>query len=115
MEKFPQKEIIPNQIDYKAQFVYLQKSLFHSLLQDKVVLLLLTSTNNKIESEIAYNTTATLDKLACADYVDFGKGQDRFVLISWSKNPFDYLDVKLNLFKKDESKEFRLVQNLTTG
>ena len=30
MEKFPYKEIIPNQIDYKNQFVYLQKSLFHS-------------------------------------------------------------------------------------
>ena len=28
---------------------------------------------------------------------------------------FDYLDVKLKVFKKDENKEFRLAQNLTIG
>ena len=27
---------------------------------------------------MAYNTTASLDKLNCTDYVDFGKCQDRF-------------------------------------
>ena len=27
---------------------------------------------------MAYNTTETLDKLTCTDYVDFGKSQDRF-------------------------------------
>ena len=63
---------MPNQIDYKYQFVYLQKSSFHSFL-NTVILLLLTSPNNKIECEMAYNTTTTLDKLACTDYVDFGK------------------------------------------
>ena len=31
-------------------------------------------------SPIAYNTTASLDKLTCADYVDFGKCRDRFGL-----------------------------------
>ena len=64
---------------------------------------------------MAYNTTATLDKLACTNYVDFGKCQDRFGRITWSKNSFDYLDVKLIVFKKDENKEFRLAQNLTMG
>ena len=64
---------------------------------------------------MACNTTATLDKLACTDYVDYGKCQDRFGQISWSKNSFDYLDVKLKVFKRDENKQFRLAQNLTMG
>ena len=104
---------MPNQIEYKYQFVYLEKSIFHSFLQNKVVLLLLTSPNNKIESELIYNTTETLGKLACTDYVDFVKCRDRFGRISWFKNSFDYLNVKLKVFKKDENKEFRLAQNLT--
>ena len=106
---------MPNQIDYKYQFVYLQKSLFYFFFLNKVVLLLLTSPNNKIESEMTYNTTETLDKLACTDYVDFGKCQDRFGRISWSKHSFDYLDVKLKMFKRDENKQSRLPKNLTMG
>ena len=62
-----------------------------------------------------YNTTATLDKLACTNYVDFGKCQDRFGQFSTSKTSFDYLDVKLKVFKRDENKQFRLAQNLTMG
>ena len=64
---------------------------------------------------MAYNTTATLDKLACTDYVDFGRCQDRFGRISWSKNSFDLLDVRLKVFKMDENKHFRLAPNLTMG
>ena len=64
---------------------------------------------------MAYNTTASLDKLTCTDYVDFGKCQDRFGQFSWSKNDSNYLDVKLKVFRKDDNKEFRLVQNLTMG
>ena len=64
---------------------------------------------------MAYNTTASLDKLTCTDYVDFGKCQDRFGRYSWSKNDSNYLDVKLKVFRKDDKKEFRLVQNLTMG
>ena len=64
---------------------------------------------------MAYNTTASLDKLTCTDYVDFGKCQDRFGQFSWSKNDSNYLDVKLKVFRKDDKKEFRLVQNLTMG
>ena len=64
---------------------------------------------------MAYNTTASLDKLNCTDYVDFGKCQDRFGRFSWSKNDSHYLDVKLKVFKKDDKKEFRLVQKLTIG
>ena len=64
---------------------------------------------------MAYNTTASLDKLTCTDYVDFGKCQDRFGRFSLSKNDSNYLDVKLNVFRKDGKKEIRLVQNLTLG
>ena len=32
-----------------------------------------------------------------------------------SKTDSNYLDVKLKVFKKDDNKEFRLVQNLTMG
>ena len=64
---------------------------------------------------MVYNTTASLDKLTCTDYVDFGKCQDRFGRSSWSKNDSNYLDVKLKVFRKDDNKEFRLVQNLTMG
>ena len=64
---------------------------------------------------MAYNTTASLEKLTCTDYVDFGKFQDRFRQFSWFKNDSNYLDVKLKVFRKDDKKEFRLAQNLTKG
>ena len=64
---------------------------------------------------MAYNTTASLDKLTCTNYVDFGKCQDRFGRFSWSKKDSNRLDVKLKIFKKDDNKEFRLARNLTMG
>ena len=76
---------------------------------------LLSATSVLSRSPMAYDTTASLDKLTCTDYVDIGKCQDRFGRISWSKNDSNYLDVKLKVFKKDDNKKFRLVQNLTMG
>ena len=76
---------------------------------------LLSGTSILSRPPMAYNTTASLDKLTCADYVDFGKCQGRFGRFFWSKNDFNYLDVKLNLFKKDDNKGFRLAQKLTMG
>ena len=65
---------------------------------------------------MAYNTTETLDKLACTDYVDFGKCQDRFGQFSWSKNDSNYLEFKLKVFKREhKTAEFRLRQNLSMG
>ena len=64
---------------------------------------------------MAYNSIASLDKLTCTDYVDFGKCQHRFGRFFWSKHDSNYLDVKLKMFRKDDKKEFRLVQNLTLG
>ena len=64
---------------------------------------------------MAHNTTASSDKLTCTNYVDFAKCQDRFGLFSGSKNDSNYLDVKFKVYKIADSKELRLVQNLTMG
>ena len=76
---------------------------------------LVSATSILSRSSMAYNTTASLDKLTCTDYVNFGTCQERFGRFSWSKNDSNYLDVKLQVFKKDDNKEFLLVQNLTMG
>ena len=67
---------------------------------------LLSATSILSRSPMAYNTTASLDKLTCTDYGDFGKCRDRFGRFSWSNNDSNYLDVKLKVFKKDDNKEF---------
>ena len=65
---------------------------------------------------MAYNTTASLDKLTCTDYVDFGKSSDRFGWFSWTRNDSNYLDILLKVFKReDKNAEFRLRQNLSMG
>ena len=65
---------------------------------------------------MVHNTTATLDKLACTDYVDFGKCQKRFGRFSWIKIDSNYLDIKLKVFKReDRNADFRLKQNLSMG
>ena len=76
---------------------------------------LLSATSILSRSPMACNTTASLDKLTCTDYVEFGKCQDRFGRFSGSKNDSNYLDVKLKVIREDIKKEFRLVQNLTMG
>ena len=59
-------------------------------------------------SRMAYSTTASLDKLTCTDYVDSGKGEDRFERFSWTNNDSNYLDIKLKEFKReDKNAEFR--------
>ena len=76
---------------------------------------LLSATSILSCSPIAYNTTASLDKLTCTDYVDIGKCQERFGQFSWSKNDSNYLDVKLKVFKKSDNRELRRVQSLDKG
>ena len=65
---------------------------------------LLSATSILSCSPMVYNTTASLDKLTYTDYVDFGKGQDRFGSFSWTKNDFNYLDIKLKVFKREDKK-----------
>ena len=45
----------------------------------------------------------------------FGKRQVRIGHLFWSKHDSNYLDVKFKVFKKDDNKDFRLVQNFTKG
>ena len=60
------------------------------------------------------NTTASLDNLACTDYVDFGQWQDSFGRFSWSRNDSNYLDIKLKEFKtEDKNAKFWARQNFT--
>ena len=61
---------------------------------------------------MAYNSTATLEKLSCTDYVDFGKCEERLRQFSWTKNDCNYLDIKIKVFKReDKNAAFRLRQN----
>ena len=77
---------------------------------------LLSATSILSRSPMAYNTTAFLDKLACTDYVDFDKSQDRFGKFSWSKNDSNYWDNTLKKFKReDKNAALRLRQNLSMG
>ena len=74
---------------------------------------LLSATSIRSRSPMAYNTTASLDKLTCTVHVDFGKSQEKFGWFFWSKNDSNYLDVKLKIFMKDDNKQFQLVPNHT--
>ena len=47
--------------------------------------------------------------------MDLEKRQDTFVWFSWSKKDSNYLDVQLEVFKRDDNRDFRLVQNPTRG
>ena len=77
---------------------------------------LFSATSILSRSPMAYNTTASLDKITCTDYVDFGKSSDRFGRFSWTKNDSNYLDIKLKVFKrKYKNADFRLRQNLSMG
>ena len=77
---------------------------------------LLSATSILSRSPMAYNTTASLDKITCTDYVDFGKSSDRFGRFSWTKNDSNYLDIKLKVFKrKYKNADFRLRQNFSMG
>ena len=61
---------------------------------------------------------ASLDKLTCTDYVDFGKNEDRFGRLSWSqteKNDTKYIEIQLKVFRKDINGEFRKHQQITLG
>ena len=67
-------------------------------------------------SPMAYNTTASLDKLTCTDCVDFGKSSDRFGRFSWTKSDSNCLDNKLKVLKREDiNAEFPRRQNLSIG
>ena len=76
----------------------------------------LSAKSNLSGRTMAYNTSATLDKQHCTDYMDFGKTEDRFGQTSSTKNDSNYLDIESKVFKrKSKDAEFRLRQNFTKG
>ena len=50
---------------------------------------------------MAYNSSPTLDKHTWTDYVVFGKRQDRFRRLHWTKNDTKYFNFKLKVFKRE--------------
>ena len=65
---------------------------------------------------MAHNTNASIDKLYSTDYVKLGSCRDRFEWFFWSdETDAYYLDMKLKVFKKEDNKDFRLNQNITTA
>ena len=65
--------------DQKHEYISIQMELQnHSLTFIHQNKSLLSATSILSCSPMTYNTTASLDKLTCTDYVDFGKCQDRF-------------------------------------
>ena len=65
---------------------------------------------------MAYNTTGSLDKQTCTDYVNFCKSQDRFGRFSWTEKDSTYLGIKVKVFKReDKNTDFWLKQNLSMG
>ena len=90
-------------ISNKKQLINPSLTFFH---QNKSFL---SATSILSRSPMANNTTASLDKLTCTDYVDFGNCQNKIGQFSWSKNDSNYSDVKLKVFRKDDKKDFRLV------
>ena len=47
--------------------------------------------------------------------MDIGKCQDKIGQFSWSKKDSNHLNVKLEIFQKDDNKDFQLVQSPTRG
>ena len=64
---------------------------------------------------MASTTSASLDKLTCTNYVDFGKCHDKFGRFLWYKKDSNYLDIKVKVFNRAENRGFCLGQNLTMG
>ena len=64
------------------------------------------------------NLNASSDQLLCTDFVDFGKHNDRFGRISWSKiekNGDKHLEVQLKTFGRNETGDFKRRQILSMG
>ena len=87
----------------------------HYFILQSTIKLLLSLSPLLAQIEMNYNATAAVDKLTCTDFVDFGKYEDRFGRISWSKVENygrEYLQIQLKVFRKDESGEYKKHQQL---
>ena len=53
---------------------------------------------------MADNTTASLEKLTSTKYANIGKRQNGFWRLFWFANDSEYLNKKLNFFKRGDKK-----------
>ena len=64
-------------------------------------------------SPMVYSTNCFLDNLTCTNFVDFWKVQDTFTCFCSSKNDSNYLNINMNVFKRDNKRDPRLLHNLS--
>ena len=64
---------------------------------------------------MGYNIAASVEKSTFTNKKDFGNCQDIFGQFSWSKKDSNCLDAKHKVFKREMTRDFRLVQSLTMG
>ena len=64
---------------------------------------------------MAHNNTASLKKFTSNDLVNFEKCRDRFGQFFCSRIDSKHLDLKLKVFKIDDSRDFGFAQNFTIG
>ena len=61
---------------------------------------------------------AALDKKICTTFVDSGKNEERFARTFWSqigRNNNKYLEIQLNMFRRDDKAEFHKNQQNKLG
>ena len=110
-EVLPYKEVSRDTGAYKSSDLLFSNHCSTFILKNQLAV---SATRILSRSPMAYNTTKTLDKLACTDDVDFDKNQDRLGRFSWSTNDSNYLDNKIKMFKReDQNAELRLRQNIS--
>ena len=89
-----------------------QKQSSYFILKNKSVVPA-TSILSQQPSTMAYNTTASLDKVTCTDHVVFRKNRFRLGRIFWSKADSYYLVGRPKVVRKNDNRDFLLVRNQT--
>ena len=110
----PTKKILSRDNDQKKTYTRNKvqfQNLFSIFMHKIEIFSSTTSVFNR--STMAYNTTDSLEKLTCTNYVDCGNLQDILRQFSVFKKDSNYLEVKLRVSQKVANKDFRLVLNLT--
>ena len=62
---------------------------------------------------MASNTTASINKLSCTNYVDSGKLNDRFGIFPGLKTTPTSIILEINVVKEIANEDYRLVENTT--
>ena len=113
-KEYPYKEVSRDSGAYKSSDLHLSNLCSTLFLKNQLASFSYCCRPSR--SPMAYNNTASLNKLACTNYVDFGKSQDRFGRLFWTKIDSNCLNIKLKVFKRvDKNAEFPLRQNFSMG